>query len=185
MEIWKPIPGYEGIYEASNLGRIRSVPGKITSNARYEKRVWKTRVLKPKRQTSRCRGDGRVSLWKNGVQKDHLISRLVASAWLGKPEDGMTVNHINGDWKDNRPENLEWVTLEDNIRHGFRTGLYSSVQKTVILEDEISGDKIQFVSMASVDRFLDRATGYTSCATKHNRTLTSKNGSRFIVRAVL
>ena len=111
MEIWKSIPGYEGIYEASSLGRIRSAPGKTTSNARYKNRVWKTRVLKPKHMISRKRKDERVSLWRDGESKDYLVSRLVADAWLGTPGDGMTVNHINGNWKDNRPDNLEWAYL--------------------------------------------------------------------------
>lgn len=85
-ELWKDIPGYEGLYQASNFGRIRSAPGKTTSSARYKVRVWKTRIIKPKTER-RCRNskgkmDERVELWKNGTHKTMLVSRLVAMAWV-------------------------------------------------------------------------------------------------------
>jgi hypothetical protein len=72
-ELWKDIPGYEGLYQASNLGRIRSAPGKTTSSARYKVRVWKVRIIKAKTER-RCRNskgkmDERVELWKNGTHK--------------------------------------------------------------------------------------------------------------------
>lgn len=51
-ELWKDIPGYEGLYQASNLGRIRSAPGKTTSSARYKVRVWKVRIIKAKTERS-------------------------------------------------------------------------------------------------------------------------------------
>lgn len=157
METWKDIPGYEGIYQASTSGNIRTVEGKITSNARCAKRRWKSRVLKG-------RGDyyatGRkVSLWKDGRCKDCLVARLVAITFLGAPPDGFTVNHIDGNRMNNAVENLEWLSLADNIRHGFNTGLYHS-QKTVALER--MGVTITFRSMAQADSFLNRSKGYTS-----------------------
>ena len=133
-EIWKPIPGYEGLYDASSLGRIRSTPGKTTSNAKYPVRVWKSRIMKPKCTKTHGRTDARLSLWKGGKHTDHLVSHLVAMTFVGIPDKNMTVNHINGNYHDNRPENLEWVTLEDNIKHGFRTGLYDSIQLAVLID---------------------------------------------------
>lgn len=175
MEEWRTIPGYEGLYEASNMGRIRSAPYKTTSNARFPERHWNVRVLKEKHQTTRKRKDGRVSLWVDGKEKTHLVSRLVALAWHGLPPDNYTVNHINGDWSDNSAENLEWIPLSENIKHGFRTGLYSSIQKSVILTDSRS-DTYVFDSLADADRFLGRAVGYTSGALIKNRTIRSSNG---------
>lgn len=163
MEEWKPIPGYEGLYEASNTGRIRTSEGKTTSNAQYDKRVWKQRIMKPKHPRNKSRQDGRISLWKDGTQKDYLVSRLIATAWLGVPAPGMTVNHKNGNWQDNRPENLEWISLRENIQHGFQTGLYSSIQKGVVLYAD-SGEFIEFPSMSRADDFLGRTTGYVSLA---------------------
>ena len=160
-ELWKPIPGYEGIYDASSWGRIRSSPGKTTANARYSTRVWKSRIMKEKHPTSSKRKDRRVSLWKDGIHQDYLVSRLVASAWIGVPEKGMTVNHINGDYTDNRPENLEWVPLGENIRDGFETGLYGSFCCKTVLQGE-DGIKMEFRSKSEASRYLGRCNGYIS-----------------------
>ena len=160
MEHWKDIPGYEGLYEASDMGRIRSPEGKTTANARYPVRVWRERIIHPKVTGKAGRKDARVELWKDGAHKTHLVARLVASAWIGSPENDMTVNHINGNTLDNRAENLEWVSLADNIKHGFQTGLYGSIQRSVILN--LSGAEIHLPSMAAADRYLNRFRGYTS-----------------------
>lgn len=176
-EQWKPIPGYEGLYEASSLGRIRSSPGKTTSNARYDLRRWKSRILKEKSPLCKIRQDKRVSLWKDGVQKDHLVSRLVAAAWIGVPDGNMTVNHINGNWRDNRPDNLEWATLSENIKDGFRNGLYDSICIKVALSgpDGI----LNFRSMSEASRYLGRANGYVSNRIqKGYRTAVRSDGCR-------
>ena len=123
-EQWKDIPGYEGIYQASNLGQIRTCAGKITSSARFPHRVWKQRILKQKRSTNtKGRVDYHVELWKDGNHKTFLVSRLVAMTWCDGYQHGFTVNHKNGDSVDNRAENLE-LSRGDNIRHGFANGLY-------------------------------------------------------------
>lgn len=161
-ETWKPIPGYEGIYEASNLGRIRTAEGKTTSNARFPVRVWEQRILKPKIQTRKNgRKDQRVNLWKDGVESTQLVARLVAMAFLPFPYEKMTVNHINGNPMDNRIENLEWCTIGENIQHGFATGLYKSSQKAVVLEDK-DGNQIRFKSMADANKYLGRGHSYVS-----------------------
>lgn len=78
MEIWKDIPGYENLYEASNLGRVRTCEGKITSNARYPIRKWKSRIMKFKTSTNKYgRKDYRVSLWKMVVIKTCLCHELL------------------------------------------------------------------------------------------------------------
>jgi hypothetical protein len=161
-EVWKPIPGYEGIYEASNLGRIRTANGKTTSNARYPVRVWQQRVLKPKVQTrSNGRKDQRVNLWKDGVESTQLVARLVAMSFLPMPFDKLTVNHINGNPMDNRIENLEWCTLQENINHAFEIGLQANCEKAVVLEST-DGHELYFKSMSEASRYLERNTGYVS-----------------------
>ena len=70
----------------------------------------------------------RVDLWKGKDHRTWLVSRLVALTWCEGYQDGWTVNHINGDHLDNRAENLEWLSLGDNIRHGFANGLYPSAR---------------------------------------------------------
>lgn len=69
-EIWKEINGYEGIYEVSNHGRVRTHKDKITHSQRHGIRHWKQRILKPKSTKTR---EPRVSLWKNKRSKDYLI----------------------------------------------------------------------------------------------------------------
>lgn len=171
MEIWKDIPGYEGIYQASTFGNIRTVEGKTTSNKRYPVRRWKSRVLKG-------RGDNpktgkRVNLWKDGKPKDWLVARLVAITFLGFPPKGFTVNHKDGNRMNNAIDNLEWLSLADNIKHGFSTGLYPT--KEVLLHRQ--GNMFVFESMAKCDRFLNRYKGYTSNAMKNHLELRDSDGN--------
>ena len=175
MEIWKDIPGYEGIYQASNFGRIRSAPGKITSSKRFDKRVWKCRVLK---QKACGRGDYRVSLWKDGIQKDFLVARLIAMTWCSGFVDGFTVNHKDGDFKNNRADNLEWLSRADNIRDGLRTGLYNNIRKGVRLISEDSNTLV-FQSMRDASRYLGKCDGYVSGAIARGRTVRDLSGNRY------
>lgn len=179
MEQWKDIPGYEGIYQASNEGQIRSTPGKVTSNARYPLRMWKSRILKQKGKGS-GRGDRRVSLWKNGKEKTHLVARLVASAWCDGYIEGYTVNHIDGNYRNNSSKNLEWVPLAENIKHGFASGLYRSVQKPVVILSE-KGEYLHFNSMSEASRYLGRNHGYIHEAIKKSHKITSSSGERYKV----
>lgn len=127
MERWKDIPGYEGIYQASDTGLIRTKPGKTTYTELRGVRHWKTRVLKFKYQTrkgNKGKRDARVSLWKDGKEKTWLVARLVALAWCDGYAEGMTVNHIDGNPENNTCSNLEWITLAENIKKGWADGLY-------------------------------------------------------------
>lgn len=181
-EIWKDIPGYEGIYQASTLGNIRTAEGKTTSNKRYAVRHWKQRVLKPKSPKSNGRrGDLRVSLWKDGGSKDFLVARLVAMTWVQGYSNDMTVNHIDGNYLNNRIDNLEWVSMRDNIRKGFETGLFSKSQTKVRLIDE-NYNYIDFASLSEANRYLSRSHGYLYNRIKRsNFTAKALDGEEFRV----
>jgi hypothetical protein len=173
MEIWRDIPGYEGIYQASSHGQIRTVEGKVTSNKRYGVRHWKSRVLKG-RGSNPITGK-RVSLWKDGQSRDFLVARIVALTFLGEPQEGFTVNHKDGNRFNNMLENLEWLSLADNIKHGFETGLYP--QKKVVVSRACSNNTLSFRSLSQLSRFLGRSDGYASERLKRSRTsLTDSNG---------
>ncbi len=118
-EIWKDIPNYEGIYQVSNLGRIKSLY--FTSNI-YKKKFYKEKILKPKKGKD---NNLRIELWKDKRHKTVLLHRLIATTFLENLIDtNMTVNHKNGNRLDNRVENLEWLSRADNIRYGFQNGQY-------------------------------------------------------------
>lgn len=175
MEQWRDIPGYEGIYQASNNGLIRSAPGKVTSNSRFSHRVWKCRILSQKLQRqNNGRMDARVSLWKDGKEKTMLVARLVGLAWCEGFADGMTINHINGNSLDNRADNLEWVSIAENIQKGFATGLFSRCQKPVVLSDGFKD--FCFDSMAEASRFLGWNNGYINNCLRKNRAIKDRYG---------
>lgn len=176
MEKWKPIPGYEGSYEASNLGRIKSVEGKRTINARCN-RVWKERIMKlhlTRRGGKKTTFNQMVTLWKEGKYKQLLVARLVAMTWCEGYAEGLTVNHIDGDPLNNKAENLEWVTLSENMSHAFRTGLNPGAKKVALMDG--SGRTFEFYSMSEASRFLGRKSGYLSIAIGHKTKIYSSNG---------
>lgn len=178
MELWKDIPEYENLYQASTHGRIRTCEGKTTASARFPHRVWKQRIMKQKMcANKRGRTDARISLWKDGKEKSWLVSRLVAMTWCDGYAEGMTVNHINGNPLDNTAKNLEWVSLIENIKKGFSDGLYNSVQNPVSLIAD--GEITTFDSMSEASRFLGRNHGYIHHCLKHNRKATDHNGKQY------
>ncbi len=113
IEIWKNVVGYEGLYEVSNLGRIRNPRTSIMKGAFY-KGYLKTLLYtedKPRKK-----------------RKMLHIHRLVAFAWIPNPENKPFINHINGLKHDNRIENLEWCTQKENIHHAYRIGLRAGLE---------------------------------------------------------
>ena len=119
-EIWKDIPEYEGSYQVSNMGRVRSVDRVITyRNGRVQKH--KGRVLKSYVNTS---GYKRVILSNDGKCNTKTVHRLILKTF--EPHVNMNnldVNHIDGNKLNNHLTNLEWLTRRDNILHAHDIGL--------------------------------------------------------------
>ena len=114
-EIWKDIPGYEFLYQASSIGRVKSLQRKVKWKNSY--RTINERILKPIKNSD---GYLQVYIYKKGKMKKYFIHRLVASAFLKNPNNLPQVNHINECKTDNRVENLEYCTQYYNINFGSR-----------------------------------------------------------------
>lgn len=118
MEIWKDIEGYEGLYQVSNLGRVKSLSRHCPSKGGSIRRV-QERQLRFK--TDRY---GYLCLGLNNAGKTHFtVHRLVAAAFIPNPDLKPCVNHIDGVKTNNHIDNLEWCTVRENSIHAVRTGL--------------------------------------------------------------
>jgi hypothetical protein len=115
MENWKDVIGYEGLYQVSDMGRVKSIG------------YGKEKIMKP---GTKKIGYCYVILSKDGIKKSHNIHRLIAIHFLDNPDNEKTINHINGIKTDNRLENLEWCSQSHNIKHAFDNGLKISCKGT-------------------------------------------------------
>lgn len=118
-ETWRSVPDYEGIYEISNLGRIKSLDRSCTDK-RGRKYFLYGKLMKQKTTSFNYQT---ISLSKTSKSKDFFIHKLVALAFIPNPENKKEVNHINGIKSDNTVFNLEWCTRSENNRHAIDTGL--------------------------------------------------------------
>lgn len=108
QEKWKPVPGYEGLYEVSSQGRVRSPRGMRSLFVAYGGYVG-------------------VTLFRENKPKNWHVHQLVAGAFIGPATGGHEVNHKNLNRSDNRPSNLEYVTASQNMRHALEWGMSQGV----------------------------------------------------------
>ena len=124
MEEWIDVPGYEGLYQVSNLGQVKSM------------RKGRTLSQNPVRG-----GYLRVCLSKDGKSKGVYVHQLVADAFIGH-RDGLEVNHIDGDKRNNQVTNLEWVTRSENIKHSYKYLGRVSPAKGKRIAEKLSADDV-------------------------------------------
>lgn len=120
---WLPVVGHEGYYEVSNLGDVRSV------RYNHKGEVIYSRLLKP---AVKAKGYLAVVLSKQNHTTNHLVHRLVASAFLSNPNHLPEVNHIDGNKSNNVVNNLEWCSSSDNLYHAYQIGLKHKEGKAVV-----------------------------------------------------
>jgi hypothetical protein len=145
-EAWKPVAGYEGLYEVSNLGRVR-----------------RTRVIQDGEVTQGYRA---VILSKGGERKLFLVHRLVATAFCEKPSGCDVVNHIDNNPKNNRVENLEWVTQKANVHHAASVGV-RTIRK---IERTDGTTTVVYPTMHSVGRDGFSTTAVRACCRGENKS---------------
>lgn len=104
QEVWKDIKGYEGLYQVSSHGRVKSLGNDKNRKEKILKGIYNL-------------GYKQVWLSKNGIEKRYLVHRLVASHFIPNPDNKPQINHINCIRDDNRISNLEWCTQAENNRH--------------------------------------------------------------------
>lgn len=132
-EIWKDIRCYEGLYQVSNFGRVKS--------------------LKRNMVLVNCKGTcgyEMVTLYANKKPWKTLVHRLVAKAFVDNPLNKEQVNHIVGNKMNNASSNLEWVTSSENVRHAYRTGIKRPTQKVRETAQKVHGIPVNI---------LDKRTG--------------------------
>jgi hypothetical protein len=126
-EEWRSIVGYEGLYEISNFGKVKSLH-KVNCNS----------ILKP----HLCVGYLKVGLSKEGKTTNHFIHRLVGRHFIPNTENKPTINHIDGIKLNNSPENLEWANMNRQALHAIEIGLRKITSKRIIQMD-INGNFIR------------------------------------------
>lgn len=130
-EVWKPINGYEGLYEVSNQGDIKSLERLCYDSVRCYHRGVKERILKPVPDKD---GYLQVALSRDGKLTTKKVHRLVAECFIDNPENLKEVNHKNKDVANNRVGNLEWCDRTGNARHQFKCHFKVMNPEGVILE---------------------------------------------------
>lgn len=149
MEEWRTVPGTDGYLEVSNEGRVRSLLR------------GKPNILKATEDTN---GYLRLRMTIHRKRYSFKVHRLVAQAFIDNPNNLPQVNHIDGNKKNNRVGNLEWVTNQQNAVHALKNGLWNSVIRGSIKENEKrkkaivcrkDDQELHFGSISEAERYFD------------------------------
>ena len=168
-EIWRDVKGYEGSYQVSSEGRVKSLKRKRRKNER---------ILKP---TYDGRGRLYVDLCAGGKRKRHKVHRLVCKAFHENPDNKPEVNHINENASDNRACNLEWCTRVENVNHGTRTERAAKTQSKPVGQYTRDGELIKIWQSL---RETERKTGFRHSAISRAANGKSKQAYGFIWKYV-
>ena len=153
-EIWRDIKGYEGLYQVSDQGRVKSLERKVRHWSGGE-RIQKERILKPKIDRD---GYLQLNLYAGGKRKWLLVHRIVCEAFHKNHDNKPQVNHINENKTDNRACNLEWCTCKENINHGSRTERVAKALEKPIGQYKLDGQLIKVWPSTAI---VERQTGFS------------------------
>ena len=188
MEIWRDIEGYEGLYQVSNLGNVKSLKFGPKNHPGVHSQPRTLRITKS------STGYTHVQLYKEGKSSTILVHKLVAKAFVPNPLAKPEVNHIDANRANNKVENLEWVTHKENLQYAVKIGNRKPPRKSIV-ENSISGKSTarkesikrnkkpvlqytpdgKFVkkwnSIAEIEKFYNcNRTGIANCLSGKNKT---------------
>lgn len=162
-EVWRDVVGYEGRYQVSNLGNVRSLNWRNTG------------ITKPVSLKSQNRGYLHVLLYEGKKCKSFLVHRLVASAFIPCPGEAMTINHIDENPSNNRIDNLEWCSLGENINkfqsnHPEKVGRPRNL--TPVIQLDTSGEVVRiWESVADICKNCNyNAWSISQCCNRKRKT---------------
>ena len=151
-EEWRDIAGYEGCYQVSNLGRVKSLERTFIDKRKHKQHI-KERILKPQP----CR-DGYLQVFlcnSSDKKKNFSVHRLVCGAFLENPENKPCVNHIDEDKTNNTASNLEWCTYKENSNHGTRNARMAKTKNKPVGQYTTNGKLLKiWQSLMEVQRQL-------------------------------
>ncbi len=160
MEIWKDIFGYEGLYQISNYGRVKSLLKIIKHKKSKNKKEYIKTNKEIIKKISICKGYSIISLSKENKQSTKRVCRLVADAFIPNLQNKPQVNHIDGNKHNDNIYNLEWCTEKENIRHAIENKLiirkkgsdcYKSKKVICLLTGNIFNTIIDFSKYKKID----------------------------------
>ena len=167
--IWEPIKGYEGIYEVSDSGLVRSCSRYINTDIRHVKsRLIYGKILK---QNLKRTGYYTVDLCKDGMVKTTLVHRLVATAFCPNPHNHRFVNHIDSNRSNNDSCNLEWVSSSENRKHGIEHGnvTFCQTKNVLCVENGMVFEQAYKAASWLKSEYPDRVKGKTNIAANNIR----------------
>lgn len=161
-EVWKDIKGFEGSYQVSNLGKVRSLDREITKTNRHgDVQNFK---LKGKELRFNDNGKGYLSV-QLGRGNRRYVHRLVAEMFIDNPFELPTINHIDNNTKNNNVTNIEWVTQQENIQHKVRQGRQHKGER-------IPSTKLKEDDVREIRKLLSDGVSQTKIAEMYNITQT-------------
>lgn len=171
-EIWIDIEGYDGMYQVSNMGRVKSV-ARLTTRRHKTAGIRCYRIPeKIMKQRVNTAGYLCVNLHdENGKQVTMMVHRLVASAFIPNPQNLETVNHKDEDKTNNRADNLEWMTIKDNVNYGTgieRNSIIQSKRGVIMLTKDGSTELRRFRNTREAARYLGKERGDRNIALSCN-----------------
>lgn len=173
MENWKYIKGFEGKYMVSDKGRVKSCKYKFVDSLGREY-TNKPQIIKCEyrnsRKASKKNASKRVTvgLRRNGKKKQFQVSRLVAEAFIPNPENKETVNHIDGNTRNNTKENLEWMSRKENVQHAYKNNLYPNVTRRMVGLNENTGFIIETETLTEMANVLTVTTSAIRVCAREN-----------------